>query len=133
VESDGRTALVEVESARDQVVEWPYVRLQRRLEEGLFSGGEPRGGLIVVTGHRTREPSQREQEFSDPLRIACENYRFGLLTGQTLFALVQRAVGGADEAALTGIRRRVLATHGLLSTDAALGDVAEGTDAGPIF
>ncbi|HEX6031395.1 MAG TPA: hypothetical protein VFY90_08180 [Tepidiformaceae bacterium] len=133
VESEGRVALVEVESARELVVEWPYVRLQRRQEEALFSGGEPKGGLIVVTGHRAQEPSQREPEFSDPLRIACENYRFGLLTGQTLFALVQRALGGADEAALTGIRRRLLATHGLLSTEAALGDVTEGTDAGPIF
>ena len=131
--SDGTTAFLEAESSRDQVVEWPYIRLQRRLEERLLKNGEQFAGVVVANGFRMTDTASREEQIATTLRVACENYQYGLLTGETLFALVQRALGGGDEAALRGIRRRILSAHGLVSAEASLGEVPESTDAGSIF
>ncbi|MFN0095237.1 MAG: hypothetical protein ACKVVT_10765, partial [Dehalococcoidia bacterium] len=43
VTSEGQTVLVECDGSRDEVVEWPYVRLQRRLEARLLKDGESLG------------------------------------------------------------------------------------------
>ncbi len=134
IESDGVTAFVELESDRDQVVEWPYVRLQRRLEEHLLKHGTAPKGIVIANGHREKDPEQREEELSEPLRIACENYRYSLLTGRTLFALLRRVLGGADDSTLLGLRRRMMSGSGHLSLEALLGEATEETsDAGPIF
>jgi hypothetical protein len=132
-EADGVKAFVEVESAREQVVEWPYVRLQRRLEELLLKRSEQRKGIVIVNGYNATQPDQRKQEFTGPLRIACENNRYSLLTGQVLFGLAQRALGGADEETLEGMRRRILRASGLLELPAALGEAEETKDSGTIF
>lgn len=132
-ETDDKQIYVETEASRDQVVEWPYVRLQRRLEERLLKRGERHKGMVVVNGHRLSAPSSRAQQFTDALKNACENYDYCLVTGETLFGIVQRALGKADEQLLRGVRRRVLAAKGLLDTEAALGNIEQGRDAGPIF
>ncbi|MBI5947350.1 MAG: hypothetical protein HY875_04350 [Chloroflexi bacterium] len=132
-ESEGVRAFVTVEGSRETVVEWPYIRLQRRLEQHLLEKREQLRGIIVVNGQRSMPPDDRRERFTDALRIACENYRYCLVTGETLFALVQRALGSADHGALTGIRRRLVATNGLLETANALGEVEQGKDSGPIF
>lgn len=133
VESEGRIAFVETEGSREQVVEWPYVRLQRRLEERMLKQGDQPRGIVIANGHREMAPEQREQQISDPLRIACENYRYALLTGEGLFELVRRALGCAEEAQLLGIRRTLLASAGLVTAAAALGESVEGEESGPIF
>jgi hypothetical protein len=133
IEGEDRLAMVETEGSKEQVVEWPYVRLQRRLEERMLKTGESAAGIVVVNGRRGEDLEARGEQYTEALRIACENYRYCLVTGETLFSLVQRALGGADEAALTGIRRRLLGTHGLLTPEAAMGEVSENKDAGPIF
>ncbi len=131
--SEGTEAFVEVESSREQVVEWPYVRLQRRLEERLLATGEQPRGLVIVNGERTKSPDSRTDRFTTALRIACENYRYALITAETLLALVQRALGGANETELTAMRRRLLRTTGLIELPQALGESEEKTDTGPIF
>jgi len=134
VESDGVSAFVEIESSREQVVEWPYVRLQRRIEEHLLKTGSAPKGMVIANGFRMTEPDQRSEETSEPLRIACENYRFGLVTARDVFELVRRVLGGADEATLLGLRRRIMAGKGHLTLERLLGEVGEETpDAGPIF
>jgi hypothetical protein len=135
ITSEGKEALLEVESSREQVVEWPYVRLQRRLEERLLKSSEQLNGIVVANGYRDKSPDSRDEQFTTALRIACENYGYALLSAETLFALVQRALGGADEAALTGIRRRIMGASGLISQELALGQGEEtaGSDVGPIF
>lgn len=136
IKTDDTQLYVETESATEQVAEWPYIRLQRRLEERLLSSGSQPRGIIVVSGQRARNPSKRTQEFTDALGNASENYGYTLLTGQTMFALVQRALGGAEEADLTGIRRRLADHSGLLGADTALGEAEveeEQQDVGPIF
>lgn len=136
IKTDDTELYVETESATERVAEWPYIRLQRRLEEKMLNSGKQPRGIIVVNGQRTQNPSKRTKEFTDALAIASENYGYTLLTGQTLFALVQRALGGAEEADLTGIRRRLASHTGLLDAETALGEVEveeEQQDAGPIF
>ncbi len=132
--TDGETVFIECEGSRDDVVEWPYVRLQRRLEKRLLAESGKARGIVVANGHRSLPPEDRpDRQWSDPLRIACENYQYTLVTSQTLFGLVRRTLGGADEAALTGMRRRLTGTSGLLELAVALGEVAEEQDAGQIF
>ncbi|MEO8541744.1 MAG: hypothetical protein ABI577_18540 [bacterium] len=134
VESEGVKAYLELESSREQVVEWPYIRLQRRLEEHLLKHGELLKGIVVANGCREKDPEQREDELSQPLRVACENYRYALLSTRTLYELVKRALAGADDAALLAIRRRIMSGHGLIDPSTILGEALEETpESGPIF
>ncbi len=132
--ADDQTALVEAESDRGQVVEWPYVRLQRRLEQHLLKEGDQLRGIVVANGRREMALESRDEEFASTLRIACENYGYALITADTLFALVQRALGGASDDELGAMRRRLMRIKGLISTDVALGEAEEGSrDTDPIF
>lgn len=134
LEHEGATALIEVESSRAQVVEWPYVRLQRRLEERLLRQGDILRGLVVANGFREKEPAQREDELSQPLRVACENYGFALITATTLFELVKRALADPEAPGLLGVRRRIMAGKGLLTLEHLLGESSEEPrESGPIF
>jgi len=132
--ADDQQAFVEAESDRGEVVEWPYVRLQRRLEQHLLKEGAQLRGIVVANGRRDTALEIREEPFASTLRIACENYGYALLTGESLFAMVQRALGGASDDELGAMRRRLMRATGLISTEAALGEAEEGTkDTGPIF
>jgi hypothetical protein len=91
IEADGRTAYVEVEGADEQVVEWPYLRLQRRLEKDMLQTAVARKGVLVINGERRRNPERRGDQWSPALRVASENYRFALLTTAQLFDLVRSA------------------------------------------
>ena len=134
LEHEGVRAFVELESAREQVVEWPYVRLQRRLEEHLLQKSESLKGIVVANGYREKDPEQREEEFSTPLRVACENYRYSLVSTRTLFELVKRTLAGADEAQMLAFRRRLIQGAGLLTQETFLGEAPEeSASTGPIF
>ncbi len=130
---DDRLFAIEVESTSDQVTEWPYVRLQRRLEELLLKDNVKANGLVIVNGKRTMQPGRREPEFVEPLRIACENYGYGLMTGETLFTLMQRILASKNPDEITPLRQRVLGAKGLLTTDAAVGEGEEEQAGGQIF
>ena len=128
-EGDHR-ALVEVESTRDDASEWAYVRLQRRLESHLLEEGEQLRGVIVANGKRNIAPTARRSQYTDALRVACENYGYALITGDTLFTLVQRAMGAeAEGAPLEAAGRRLLYARGLVTTERALGEAEEESDA----
>lgn len=131
--SEGATAFVEVESSRAQVLEWPYVRLQRRLEEHLLKQSEQLKGIVVVNAYRDQAPDQRPEPFTEALRVACENYRYALITAETLFALVRRVLGGADQSVLLAVRRRLMNGAGLLSLDQVLSEQAPANKSDTIF
>lgn len=134
VDSEGAKAFVELESDRSQVTEWPYIRLQRRLEEHLLKTGESLKGIVIANGYREKDPEQRTDELSEPLRVACENYRFALVTSRTLFELMRRVLGGAEDSVLLAVRRRLMAGGGLLALDQLVGEAKEEKkDSGPIF
>ncbi len=132
VRSEDGEAFVEAESSADVVVEWPYIRLQRRLEAELLSHGRAPKGIVVVNGFRGDPPERRGQQFTDQLRIACENYRFTLITGETLFAMVQRVLAGETDA-VARMRRRLLRWSGLLDREHALAEGSEEPEKGPLF
>ena len=134
VVKDGDTeALVELESVGGQVAEWPYVRLQRRLDERLLKDGTLLKGIIVANGHRTTDPKTREEPLSKPLQIACENYRYSLLTAETLFELVVIALGDADAERLEGIRRRIVRGSGLMTSETLTGLGFEEGESSTLF
>jgi hypothetical protein len=132
-EADGDTLYVESESANDAVVEWPYIRLQRRLEDLMLRLRKRGLGLVVANGHRGTQPEQRKVQFSEALKLACENLQYGLVTGDTLFQMLQRAIGGASDEDLAAVRRRILRCRGVLEPKVALGESSESSDSGPIF
>lgn len=134
LEHEGHRAFLEVESSREQVVEWPYIRLQRRLEQHLLKQSELLKGVIVANGWREKDPEEREEELSAPLRIACENYRYALFSARSLFELVRRALAGADDASLLAARRRVMNGAGFLNlTEPGSETNEEQPERGPIF
>ena len=120
--SEDAKAFVEVESSREQILEWPYVRLQRRLEEHLLKQSEQLKGIVVVNAYRDQVPDQRVESFTEALRVACENYGYTLISAETLFALVQRVLGGADQSVLLAVRRRLMNGAGLLSLEQVLSE-----------
>jgi hypothetical protein len=130
---DGQAAFVEAASAADIVVEWPYVHLQRRLEEHLLSQSEQLKGIVVANAHRSKKPEERKNQVTQPLRIACENYRYALLTTETLFALVQRALAGTGDDVLAGVRRRIMRANGMLALEEALAEKDSGKQAETLF
>lgn len=130
--SDDTTVFIETESSKDEVNEWPYVRLQRRLEEHLLRRGDAPHGMVIVNGFKGAAPDRRKQQYSKALLNACNTYQFGLITADTLFAMAQRALGGASYEELEGMRRRMLRARGLLERGAALGEAQE-PESGTIF
>ncbi len=132
--TDGDTRLlVEAEAANEAVVEWPYIRLQRRLEEQMLKLHRTANGLVVANGHRMTQPDTRKSQFTEALKLACENYGYTLVTGETLFQMVQRALGGAEPEELEAMRRRIARARGVLTPAAALGETTESTGGDPIF
>lgn len=114
--ADGRTAFVEVEGADEAVVEWPYLRLQRRLEKDMLATASAKKGVIVINGYRRRNPENRPEQASAALRVACENYRYALLTGVQLFDLVRSAREDSSEENLRAIRDAIFGAEGPLIT-----------------
>lgn len=112
MDADGRTAFLEVEGAREAVVEWPYFRLQKRLEKDLLATRQPKKGVIVVNGNRLMPPSERGPSYSDALRIAAENYRYALLTSEALSELVREAQQHPEPESLKRLRDLVFETVG---------------------
>ena len=134
IETEGITAFVECEGSRGEVVEWPYVRLQRRLEQRLLTEGDSPRGIVIANGYRFDPLDARTRpQFTEAVRLACENYRYALLTGETLFALVKGALAGASEGTLAGFRRKIMSRSGHIESDAALGLTEEPAESGPIF
>lgn len=112
LEADGRIAFLEVEGSQEAVVEWPYFRLQKRLEKDLMETRQPKKGVIVVNGHRLTPPAERGQPYSEALRVAAENYRYALLTGEQLLNLVRAALLEPGPDSLNRLRAMVFETVG---------------------
>ncbi|MGI8552444.1 MAG: hypothetical protein ACR2PL_16895 [Dehalococcoidia bacterium] len=112
LEADGHTAFVEVEGSQETVVEWPYFRLQKRLEKDLLETRQPKKGVIVVNGQRSMAPAERSAPYSDTLRVAAENYRYALLTAEQLLSLVREALEHPEPDSLRRLRDLIFAMTG---------------------
>ncbi|HLZ73116.1 MAG TPA: hypothetical protein VKV26_24695 [Dehalococcoidia bacterium] len=105
-------AFFEVQGSSGPAPEYPYFRLQKRLEKDLLDTREPKRGLIVINGFREQRPEMREAQASETLRIACENYRYALLTTERLLEMVRCVL---DEP-LDAVRRSMLRERLLKAT-----------------
>jgi len=123
--ADGRTAFVEADAAEEFVPEWPYLRLQRRLEKDLLETQMPKKGIIVVNGFARRSPEKRAPQASPALRIASENYRYALITGPHLFDLVKSARMDTSMDNLRAIRDTIMTAEGPLLPPADAASPAE--------
>jgi len=112
--ADGsQKAFFEVEGSTETVLEYPYFHLQKRLQQDLIDTREPKHGLLVVNGQRLIAPESRPAPFSDTLRIAAENYRYGLLTTERLFELVRAVLERPHDTAMhSTLRSRLLSAVG---------------------
>ncbi len=109
----GVRAFFEIESSTDPVKEWPYLRLQKRVEQDLLRTKDPKHGLIVVNGQRLTPLPNRTEQISDTLRAAAENARFGILTTERLFDLVKYVLNEPyDYANRSVMRARILGAVG---------------------
>jgi hypothetical protein len=114
MQRDGHSAFVEVEGSDDEVVEWPYLRLQRRLEKDMLANAQVKKGVIVINGFARRNPARRPEQASTTLRVASENYRYALLTGAQLFDMVRSAKDDPSEENLCGLRETIMSAEGPL-------------------
>jgi hypothetical protein len=111
-------AFVEVESSTEAVKEWPYFRLQKRLQDDLLKTQEPKHGLIVVNGQRLTPLQNRTDQISATLRVMAENYRYGIITTERLFELVKYALSEPyDYSTNSVIRARILGAVGEVPAD----------------
>lgn len=119
VYADARTFFFEVEGSRETVKEEVYIRLQRRIEKHMLERGDAPKGVVVVNGQRRSSPGRRTEPVSRALRIACENYRYALIHGPTLFEMVRAALAGGDEVK-SRLREAIAAAAGELTVDESL-------------
>ena len=68
--------------------------------------------------------AKRGQQLSDTLRVACENYRYALLTGVQLFDLVRSAKQDPGDDNLRALRQAIMTAEGPLPGGAAAADEA---------
>jgi hypothetical protein len=104
---------LEIAASRESIDMAPHYRLRARLDEVIERERTAPRGLVVVNGERLREPSMRQTPYDDALRVAAEATRYAIVTTDELFAAAVSALGGADEAALAALRKRLLETDGV--------------------
>ena len=112
---DRAAALLEVEGSVDAVGMEGHYRLRKRLEEAI-AAGKPKRGLLIINGHRRLAPSERPQQYTDPLRASAETMRYCVATTEQLFHGVRAALNG-DEGTVKELRERLLATEGVIHDD----------------
>ena len=115
-----RTALFEVQGDRGTVDEAVYIRVQRRLEKDLFTTAQPKKGIVIVNGKRRSAPDRRQEAYTNALRVACENYRYALLTGPTLFDMVKIALTTLDHTVKQRLRDAIWEAEGVVEIPADL-------------
>ena len=109
--------LVEAESSSSAVGMDPHYRLRQRIEERIVDDArEPPRGLIVVNGYRELDPSTREQQHIDALRVASESMRYCVITAAQLFEVVKDKLEGRGDP--EAFCQKLLSTDGVLATSA---------------
>lgn len=129
MQRDGHYAFVEVEGADEEVVEWPYLRLQRRLEKDMLANAQVKKGVIVVNGFARRNPARRAEQASAALRVASENYRYALLTGAQLFEMVRSAKEDPSDDNLRALRETIISAEGPLPGAQVIEESTEAAEA----
>lgn len=89
---------LEAESSNAAVGMDPHYRLRQRLDAKIADEArKPPHGLIVVNGFRDVAPSEREQEYTNALRVAAESMHYTLLKASDLFEAVRDKLEGKTD------------------------------------
>lgn len=107
----GETILLEAQASRGAVGMEPHYRLRERLEQKIAQEGRRPRGLIVINGYREQPPTERPQQYEDPLRVAAESMRYCVLHASDLLEAVRARMEGRDSGA--EFCRRLIETEGI--------------------
>jgi hypothetical protein len=108
------TLFVEAEASTGAIGMEPHYRLRQRLEARIADDArEPPRGIIVINGHRERPPAEREQQYTDSLRVAAESMRYCVVEATRLFEAVRDKLEGRGDAA--AFCKRLIETEGIFS------------------
>ena len=121
---------IEAESSAGAVGMDPHYRLRQRIEAKIASDGRaPPRGIIIVNGHRETPPAEREQQYTNALRVAAESMHYCIVQASDLFnALRDKLEGKSDGKAFC---RLMIETEGVLSLREPVEAVAAGTETVP--
>ncbi len=120
-------AYIEAESSIDAVGMDPHYRLRERLEAKIADDGRaPPHGIIIVNGFRETAPAEREQQYTNALRVAAESMRYCIVQATDLFdALREKLEGKSDGKAFCQL---MMETEGVLTLPEAVGAAATASD-----
>jgi hypothetical protein len=108
---------VEAESSGGVIGMDPHYRLRSRIEAKIADDGNPPRGILVINGFREVAPGEREQQYTNSLRVAAESMRYCLVQATDLFEAVRDKLEGKGDAA--AFAKRLMQTEGLLSPEPA--------------
>jgi hypothetical protein len=107
------TVMVEMESSPGEVGMEPHYRLRERMEGRIARDKRRAHGLLVINGHNTVAPAERERQYTDSLRIAAESMRYCVVTATDLFDAVRDKLEGKGDA--KAFLTRLVQTEGIFT------------------
>jgi hypothetical protein len=109
---------LECESSNGAVGMDPHYRLRQRLDMKIADEARtPPHGLVVVNGFREQPPAEREQEYTNALRVAAESMRYTLLKASDLFNAVRDKLEGKSDG--KEFCKKLVETEGLFEPPSA--------------
>jgi hypothetical protein len=123
----GDPVFVEAEASTGAVGMDAHYRLRQRLEAKIADEGRPPPrGIIVVNGYRETPPAEREQQYTNALRVAAESMRYCIVQATDLFdALRDKLEGKSDGRAFA---KAIMETDGVLKLPEAVGAAPASTE-----
>lgn len=109
-----RPVFIECESSTGAVGMDPHYRLRERLEAKIADDGRaPPHGIVIVNGYREVAPGEREQEYTNALRVAAESLGYAVVLATDLFdALREKLEGKSDGKAFADL---MMETKGVMT------------------
>jgi hypothetical protein len=104
----------------------PHYRLRQRLEARIADDGRPAPhGIIIVNGYRETPPAEREQQYTNALRVAAESMRYTVVLASDLFETLRGKLEGKSDG--KDFCKLMLETEGVLKLPEPVG-AAAGSD-----
>ena len=118
---------IEAEASTGPVGMDPHYRLRQRLEAKIADDGRaPPRGIIIVNGYRETAPAEREQQYTNALRVAAESMRYCIVLASDVFnALRDKLEGKADGKAFCKL---MMETEGVVRLPEPAGAAASSED-----
>tara|TARA_Y100000590_G_scaffold465138_2_gene636576 strand:- start:326 stop:1630 length:1305 start_codon:yes stop_codon:yes gene_type:complete len=93
----------------------PHYRLRAQIDKVIEKENQSPRGLIIANGQRLTRPEERQNEISEPLRIAAESVGYAVVTAQEFFNATIAALKGLAPEILEEIHEKLLSTDGIVN------------------